>query len=277
MLTLSLIIPVYNEERHIRACLDAIKNQSIMPDEVLVIDNNCTDNTVAIAKEYDFVTVIREHKQGLIFARNTGFNIARSDILGRIDADSVIDADWVEKTKQFYEQNPNLHAVTGLARTVIIPYVTSLTSKILSQLYFIFIDSNYGSRILWGANMSLRKSAWLKIRNEVHVDDNMVHEDQDMSCVLNAQGLKIARQNGILITTIAQNTIKLSKLRHYDRLRSSTLKLHVNAGSLDNQINKIPSPFKKIFSKFIGFIFRILFYGVGAVSALVDRLKLDKI
>ena len=49
-LTLSIVIPVFNEERYIKACLDSIAAQTVKLDEVIVVDNNSTDKTVLIAK-----------------------------------------------------------------------------------------------------------------------------------------------------------------------------------------------------------------------------------
>ena len=53
-LTLSIVIPVFNEQRYIKACLDSIAAQTVKPDEVIVVDNNSTDKTVQIAKKYKF-------------------------------------------------------------------------------------------------------------------------------------------------------------------------------------------------------------------------------
>nr|MDQ2973765.1 glycosyltransferase [bacterium] len=67
-MTLSLVIPVYNEEYNIKRCLTAIAGQTIMPDEVIVVDNNCVDKTIEIAKSFGFVTVVKEPKQGRTYA-----------------------------------------------------------------------------------------------------------------------------------------------------------------------------------------------------------------
>src|SRR5487761_1699776 len=91
---ISIVIPVYNEADNLSACLDAISNLEVMPYEVIVVDNNSTDNTVAIANLYDFVTVAHESRQGVVHARTKGFNLAKGDIIARIDADSVLPYDW---------------------------------------------------------------------------------------------------------------------------------------------------------------------------------------
>src|SRR5476651_1469584 len=81
-LTLSIVIPVYNEQGYLKACLDSIAAQADLPDEVIVVDNNSTDDTAKIAKSYKFVRLLREPRHHQSFAQATGFDAARSDIIG---------------------------------------------------------------------------------------------------------------------------------------------------------------------------------------------------
>lgn len=98
---ITLVIPVYNEEQYIAGCLDSIAKQKIRPDEVIVVDNNCTDNTLLIVKKYPFVQVKHEEKQGMIAARNAGFNAASHEIIARCDADTQLPTNWI-KFKRSY-------------------------------------------------------------------------------------------------------------------------------------------------------------------------------
>jgi glycosyltransferase involved in cell wall biosynthesis len=99
-LSLSIVIPVYNEQSHLKACLDSIAKQEDYPDEVIVVDNNSTDKTCDIAKSYPFVKLAREKKQGVLSARTKGFNLAKSDFIGRIDADTVLPPTWIKDVKK---------------------------------------------------------------------------------------------------------------------------------------------------------------------------------
>lgn len=232
MLTFSLIIPVYNEERHIRRCLEAVSRQTIMPNEVIVVDNNCTDNTVAIAKEFPFVTVITESRQGHGFARSAGFNTAHGDVLGRIDADSRIAKNWVAVALAAFTQDAELAGVTGYANTVVLPIFRWPKSTLLSRTYFWFVHARFRTVTMWGANMALRRDWWLKVRESVSLNDNMVHEDQDVSLILAAYGAKIQVLPNLRITTNGQGYRYLPKLLKYYRLFVSTKKLHQASGNL---------------------------------------------
>ena len=97
----SIVIPAYNEERYLPACLDAIAAQTIKPFEVIVVDNNSSDSTAKIAAQYPFVRVVNEPRRGIGFARNAGFNAAAGDIIGRIDADTHVPASWVAKVQDY--------------------------------------------------------------------------------------------------------------------------------------------------------------------------------
>src|SRR5436190_15022830 len=111
-LTLAIVIPAYNEEDYLSACLDSVNNQSVVPSEVIVVDNNSSDKTAQIAKSYSFVRLVTEEKQGVFWAAQTGFKAAGSDIIGRIDADTILAQDWVEKVLA-YMTDSSITAVTG--------------------------------------------------------------------------------------------------------------------------------------------------------------------
>lgn len=184
-LALSIIIPVFNEENYLKACLDSIANQSVMPDEVIVVDNNSTDNSAAIAKSYPFVSLISEKRQHQSFAQKKGFARAHGDILGRIDADSVLPEDWVATVKNHFELNQECAALSGSA----IPYDMDMTrtNKFVFETYFSLARLIAGHKLLWGANCAFRKSAYIKIASKLSANSN-IWEDFDLSFCLSKIG-----------------------------------------------------------------------------------------
>lgn len=234
MLTLSLIIPVYNEERHIGACLDAISLQSVMPTEVIVVDNNCTDRTVEIAKRYSFVKIVQESHQGRGNARTAGFNAASCDIVGRIDADSRINPDWVSKVLKRFEDDADLAGLTGMSYTPYIPFVISVRTTLFSRAYYWFAHAAFDTITMWGANMALRRSEWQKVADKVILDDSKVHEDQDVSLWVAANGGKIVQDNSLLMITDEQSYQYFPKLIHYANLYKSTKSIHKKNGNLSS-------------------------------------------
>lgn len=266
-----MIIPVYNEERHLKACLDAVAAQTRKPKEVIVVDNNCTDGTIAIAKSYDFVTIINEHDQGLIAARNTGFKAAKGDIHGRIDADSILDPDWCERVIRQFERDTTVSAVTGIGRTPLLPALPRLTSTFMSRVYFLYIEADYEMPVLWGANMAIRRSAWKKIRNHVCLLDRAVHEDQDISLHLHEHGLVTKRDNKLRITSYDESLSNISKGLYYDALRARTKQAHRELLRRSFSLKRLPG-------LMIGNVVRIYFYIVGlTVVPIMRKLGYEQI
>lgn len=177
-LTVSIIIPVYNEESHLKNCLDSIALQSIQPDEVIVIDNNSTDKSIEVAKSYPFVTVLKEPKQGVIFARNRGFSAAKSDIIGRIDAETVIPPTWVERVIEVFK-DPDIAATTGPMFYYDMPFIED---NYLAEHIFKQALHKYDKRFpfLAGNNMAMRRRVWGNIRPKLCVEQS-IHEDMDLA------------------------------------------------------------------------------------------------
>src|ERR1700760_2088294 len=80
--TISLIIPAYNEEDYLPACLDAVmENVAGKVMEIIVVDNNSTDGTKAVVERYPAVTYVFEPEKGITRARQRGFLASSGDIL----------------------------------------------------------------------------------------------------------------------------------------------------------------------------------------------------
>ena len=191
-LTLGIIIPAYNEEYQIEACLNHIANQTVMPDQVILVNNNSTDNTAQFAKKYRFVRVINEKKQGIVHARNAGFNACKSDIIGRIDADTWLPNDWVERVKQFYGNKKSADtAITGGGYFTNLVFPPDRVNGLaLDLIAFRFNRLIMGHYILWGSNMAMHRSDWQKVKQYV-CGANDIHEDLDLAIHLHQIGIKV--------------------------------------------------------------------------------------
>lgn len=196
-LTVSIVIPAYNEESYLESCLNAIQNQSEKPYEVIVIDNNSTDRTVAITKRYKFVTLLREKRQGVTFARDTGFNRAKGDIIGRIDADTVLPSDWVATVMQLMADDPQLSAVSGPTGFYDLPgpNVTLWLTKIIRTS--LFRAGRRDSRYLFGSNMAMRRADWEQVASDLCHKPGL-HEDNDLAIHLNKSGLEVDYSNKLV-------------------------------------------------------------------------------
>lgn len=175
----SIIIPVYNEEDAIADCLQAIARQTVKPYEVIVVDNNSTDQTALIASRYPFVTLITAKRQGVVHARNRGFNRAKGDIIGRIDADTIIPRSWVKTVQRIFAEDSSVDAVSGSVSYHDFPYAT-LSSRIDLLMRQRIADQMGQEVFLYGANMAIRKSAWRASRDST-CSHGGIHEDFDLA------------------------------------------------------------------------------------------------
>ncbi|NOZ82759.1 MAG: glycosyltransferase [Euryarchaeota archaeon] len=91
---LSVVVPAYNEERYIEACLRSIRAQS-MDVELVVVDNGSEDATPRIAEEYAD-RVVYEPRRGVAFARDAGWRHAKGELVAFTDADTVVPETWAE-------------------------------------------------------------------------------------------------------------------------------------------------------------------------------------
>lgn len=191
---LSVVIPVYNEEKYIERCLISLKNQTEKPDEVIVVDNNCTDKTVEIVKKYK-VKIIKEKNQGMVHARNKGFNSARYDIIARCDADSVLSTDWIARIKKNF-QKEHVDALSCPIFFYDLPIKKLPYANFFLDLYSLIRP---GEEMLIGPNMALTKKVWNKVKNKVCLDDRVVHEDIDLAIHIIKEGGKIKRDRTLII------------------------------------------------------------------------------
>lgn len=176
-MTISVVIPAYNEEKYIAQCLDGLSHQTVKPDEIIVVNNNSHDGTVAIAEKYA-VHILHEKKVGMIHARNAGFDAVQSDIIARCDADTIPALDWVERIIS----NFTSHAIDAVSGPIFFHDLPMMkTFNLPSRMYAQFMKKIQGHETLLGPNMALTRLMWNKVKNEVCLDDKVVHEDIDLA------------------------------------------------------------------------------------------------
>jgi glycosyltransferase involved in cell wall biosynthesis len=94
---ISVVVPFYNRQRYLGACVDALLAQDDVggPAEIILVDNGSTDNSAAAIRPHPRVTLLREETAGAYAARNTGIRRARAPLIAFTDADCVVDRHWL--------------------------------------------------------------------------------------------------------------------------------------------------------------------------------------
>ncbi len=115
---ISIIVPVYNVEKHLKKCIDSILNQTFQDFELILVDDGSNDNSLAICEENALkdnrIKIIHKENGGLSSARNCGIEASSGEYLGFVDADDYISYNMYEFLYRNLTENNADIAVCGL-------------------------------------------------------------------------------------------------------------------------------------------------------------------
>jgi|SRR5690554_789004 len=106
--SISIIIPAYNVEKYLKAALDSIKEQTELPDEVILIDDGSTDGTLHVANAFEFPVpyqVLSIENGGQGNARNLGVSMASSEYVYFFDSDDLLTSNFIQSVKDQIRKN----------------------------------------------------------------------------------------------------------------------------------------------------------------------------
>jgi len=172
----SAVICSYNRARFIIKAVESIFAQDMDRAlyEVIVVDNNSTDNTVALLEQYkndhpayNFRCVV-EKQQGVAYTRNRCAQEARGEIVAYLDDDSQAQPGWLSSIASFFDAHPETYSIGGKIE----PYFLAEKPDWYSKYFFGLVGSFdqgpavkqlTGERYPCGANMAFRKKVFDEI------------------------------------------------------------------------------------------------------------------
>jgi glycosyltransferase involved in cell wall biosynthesis len=198
---ISIIIPAYNEEQQIGACIGALLPQLQKGDEIIAVNNNSTDRTAEIARSLG-VKVVDEVQQGFSFARNRGFDEAKNIVLARADADTIVCKDWLSVIRAYFDQHADhATAVTGpVYLREFLPLKLGVHQGITKK--------TLGHETLVGGNEALTKELWELVKADLSNDDKRYAEDMEMSRIIVNSGGSIIFLPEMVVFTSARWMIR---------------------------------------------------------------------
>lgn len=114
---ITVIVPIYNVERHLRRCVDSILAQTFRDLEVILVDDGSTDGCPRICDGYAAadprVRVIHQNNEGVSAARNAGLDAAAGDYIGFVDGDDSIRPEMYERLLRACEEHDVPVAMCG--------------------------------------------------------------------------------------------------------------------------------------------------------------------
>lgn len=93
---LSIVVCTHNRSELLKKCLESLVNQTYSSIEIIVVDNNSTDNTKEVVAQFPKVKYYHESRIGLSYARNTGYENAIGSYIAYIDDDAYASPNWCE-------------------------------------------------------------------------------------------------------------------------------------------------------------------------------------
>ncbi|WP_328319569.1 glycosyltransferase family 2 protein [Streptomyces sp. NBC_00388] len=112
--SVSVIIPNYNYEKTLRACLESVFAQSHPPLDVVVVDDASTDTSRDIARQFPCVLVASPVNRGVSAARNLGVAASRGEILFFLDSDTALAPDALANAVDLLLSDPETGCVHGI-------------------------------------------------------------------------------------------------------------------------------------------------------------------
>lgn len=172
----SVVICCYNSSGRITPTLESLQKISAgdIPWEVILVDNNSSDNTSTVARRvWDKLPVttfkiVTEKSPGLMKARIAGVNASMYDYVSFIDDDNWISDNWINKVFSILERDEDIVACGGSSEGVYESHPPQWFSHYEPALAVGSQQSmtGYVSRekgFLWGAGLTVRKTAWREI------------------------------------------------------------------------------------------------------------------
>lgn len=112
----SIIVPIYNLEEHLGACVESLVGQTYSNIEILLIDDGSTDNSLGIARKYenkyaDRIKTFHQANKGVASARNFGINKSIGEYITFVDGDDLIKEDTIEELMKLFILDANVGVV----------------------------------------------------------------------------------------------------------------------------------------------------------------------
>ena len=186
---ISVVIPAFNEEELLPRCLAALTDQArAVQAEIIVVDNDSTDRTAAIARQFG-ATVVHEPRRGYVYALAAGIQAAGNPLVAVTDADSEVGPRWLARIEALLA-DPGVAGVTGPVAYEGSRYLTWCAKSMPHEL--------------WGANMAFRK-ADLEAAGGIDMDVNLgadIHLDAQMR-----QRGRIVFDPAVVVTTSSRRFV----------------------------------------------------------------------
>ena len=159
---IGIVIPVYNKERFISNTLDSINNLITKPDEVIIIDDGSTDNSLELITNLTLnknYKIISQKNQGVSSARNNGIKLCTSDYILFLDADDILRQDALVFFKKYINNGYKIIAGNRINKQGNIFFDTNSDIEFNQKEYLYMLYKNIN--LCWTSAVLLKKELLL--------------------------------------------------------------------------------------------------------------------
>ncbi len=112
---ISVVVPVFNRASYVGEAIDSVLGQTRPPDELIVVDDGSTDDSVAVVERHArrSVRIVRQDNRGIGGARNRGLREATGDVVAFIDSDDLWERDKLERQVAVLRDGDDVQLVFG--------------------------------------------------------------------------------------------------------------------------------------------------------------------
>ena len=106
----SIVIPNYNGEKYLEKCLDSLMEQSLKPDEIIIVDNDSKDKSIDIINKYKnkIKLVVLDKNYGFSVAVNRGIRESNSEYVALLNNDTELDKNWLKELVKCISSDKNI-------------------------------------------------------------------------------------------------------------------------------------------------------------------------
>lgn len=217
-LTVTILIPCYNEEKSIAATIKSCLKQSVAADQIVVVDDGSKDKTRQIVSRFKKIekVFLPRNTGNKSYVQEAGLLHVNSDIMVTTDADTIIHKDFIKNILPHFKDR-NVVAVAGQVRSMKRNMVTASRELeyVLSQDLYKKAQSKIDSIIVIPGAAGAFRTKFFKKR--ISFDHDTLTEDLDFTYKIHKQGKKVAYEAGAIVYTQDPDTVKgyVNQLRRW--------------------------------------------------------------
>jgi glycosyltransferase involved in cell wall biosynthesis len=178
---LSIIVPVYNSEKHLKECIDSIINQTLTEIEIIIINDGSTDSSKEIILDYagkdSRIIFIDSVNEGVSAARNKGIEKATGKYVGFVDADDYIDTTMYQHLFDIAEEK---HASVAICNAMVADEKEEFKKRLELKNECVVI-ADKGGLLLDFLSFKYDSANWNKIYATAIIKQNNLKFDKQLS------------------------------------------------------------------------------------------------